>query len=751
MPYVGWVVGVSTAGQIKAMWASGPARAGIWQAGGGLVSDGSGQILLSTGNGFAPGAPAPGTSPPSTLGESVVRLAVQQNGTLAATDFFSPYDALNLDNWDGDLGSGAPVALPSQFGTASFPHLMTITGKEGYVYVLDRDHLGGIGQGPSGGDAVVNRIGPYGGVWSRPTVWPGDGGYVYEPTASPAGDTTASASGGVLRAYKYGVDGTGKPTLALAGTSTDAWGFGSGAPVVTSDGTTSGSAILWAVWDSGGSGANAQLRAYSPVPVNAHPQLLWSAPIGTASKFASPGVASGRLYVGTRDSHVLGFGAPVAASFSGSAVAFPTTTVGQSSNQNATFTANETVTVNSVSVSGAQFSSGTPSPATGTSMSQGQTLTVPVSFHPSSSGPASGTLTLHTTDGDVSVGLSGTGQANGAELTVTPPSVSFGGTSVGGQLSSVVTFANTGSGPLTINTFTPPGTPFSTSGAPAAGSTLAAGHSIDVTVNFQPASTGNYSSSLEIDTTAGNATVNMSGTATTPSHLVVTPASIDYGAVADGSSATAAFTLTNTGGATVTITKSKPPVTGPFAATTTLDEGTAIPGGGSVTETVRFIPPSEGPVNDAWLITGNDGTGQHTISFIGAGVTPPRSGQSQQSPGPGPAALLPGVGPVLSAAGVPVIGSLRVGSKRIVFSLSHAARIRFAIERKVRMARCLGRLGCSAYVQAGRAWTVSAGTGRHSIAFRGRPRTRGAYRLSATPVGMSGPAGATRRASFSVG
>jgi hypothetical protein len=124
--------------------------------------------------------------------------------------------------------------------------------------------------------------------------------------------------------------------------------------------------------------------------------------------------------------------------------------------------------------------------------------------------------------------------------------------------------------------------------------------------------------------------------------------------------------------------------------------------------------------------------------------------QSQQSAGQGPAAVLPGVGPVVSAAGAPVIGSLRVGSKKIVFSLSHAARIRFVIERKVRMAHCVGRLGCSTYVRVGRAWTVSAGTGRHSIAFRGRPRTRGTYRLSATPVGMSGPAGATRRASFSV-
>ena len=35
---------------------------------------------------------------------------------------------------------------------------------------------------------------------------------------------------------------------------------------------------------------------------------LWSAPIGTASKFTVPATDDGRVYVGTRDGHLLGFG-----------------------------------------------------------------------------------------------------------------------------------------------------------------------------------------------------------------------------------------------------------------------------------------------------------------------------------------------------------------------------------------------------------------------------------------------------------
>ena len=90
---------------------------GIWQSGGGLVSDGPGTFLLTTGNGIQPGATPggtiPGDTPPASLGETVVRLNVQPNGSLKAVDFFAPYDAPALDTNDLDFGSGSPVALPA--------------------------------------------------------------------------------------------------------------------------------------------------------------------------------------------------------------------------------------------------------------------------------------------------------------------------------------------------------------------------------------------------------------------------------------------------------------------------------------------------------------------------------------------------------------------------------------------------------------------------------------------------------------
>ena len=141
-PYVGLIAGVNTATRALTMWTdeSGAtdSQAGIWQSGGGLVSDGAGRIFTATGNGVSP-APGPGTSPPGELGDSVVRLGVQPGGSLTAQDFFSPVNAPALDASDLDFGSGGPVALP--FGTAAHPHLLVQAGKEGRIFLLDRDNL----------------------------------------------------------------------------------------------------------------------------------------------------------------------------------------------------------------------------------------------------------------------------------------------------------------------------------------------------------------------------------------------------------------------------------------------------------------------------------------------------------------------------------------------------------------------------------------------------------------------------------
>jgi PQQ-like domain/Abnormal spindle-like microcephaly-assoc'd, ASPM-SPD-2-Hydin len=624
-PYEGWVFGVSTSGAVKARWTSETQYngGGIWQSGAGIMSDGPATMMIATGNGGVPVPPLLGSEPPGNIAESIVRLRVQPNGSLKSTDFFAPYNAAELNTWDADFASGGVTGLPDQyFGTPAIPSLAVAVGKDGYVYLLNRENLGGAGEGPDGSDDVVQRIGPYGGVWSRPGVWPGEGGWVYIPTASAG--TSSSGSSGNLDVYQYGVSGTGSPTLSLQGSSKEAFGFSSSAPVITSEGTTPGSALVWVVWAPNGTGAGAQLRAYAPKPVHGEPELLWSAPVGTSAKFALPGIGAGRLYVGTRDGHVLAFGSPVTPVLTGPATTFPTTTEGHSAQATAKLTATEPLTVSELSSSSPEFTLGTPSIALPATLATGQTLEVPVTFTPASTGPLAATLTATTsTNKTATFSLSGTAVAPTAQLEASPPVLTFGATSVGESVSSGATFRNVGGAPLTIEAVQLPSAPFSATGVPEVNSELEPGQAITITVAFTPTAVGDYGSELELDTSGGDETVHLSGSAGLPGALSFSSEASEYGSVPVGSTATRTFTIANTGGTTVLITKSKPPSGGEFAPTTSLAEGTTIAAGETVTEAVAFTPTATGPAEDVWVINGNDTTGLREVRFLGVGSAPP--------------------------------------------------------------------------------------------------------------------------------
>lgn len=635
-PYQGWVFGVSTAAHITAKWVdtAGQNGAGIWQSGVGLTSDGSGSILVSTGNGGAPTTPTPGTSPPRAFGEAVVRLHVNLNGSLTPVDFFAPFDARQLDVFDGDFGSGAFVGLPdAYFGTPSLPHLGVIVGKEGYVYLLNRDHLGGYDQGSDGADDVVQRTGPRGGVWGRPGVWPGDGGYVYIPTSS------GQTGGGLFDVYKYGLSGTGTPSLSLVATAPDVFGWGSGPPVITSDGTTSGSALVWTIWSANRSGAGGQLRAYDPVPVNGQPVLRYSASIGTATNYSIPGVGAGRLYVGTRDGRVLAFGSPVSQPLGGSGLSFPRTTIGASNQMTLTLTADRDLTLTSLGSSSGQFTLGNASPSLPATLATGQTISVPVTFSPTQTGLIGGQLNASTDAGDVSFALSGTGQSASAELQASTPIVSLGGAAVGGHLSGTATFSNVGGTSLTINAVHLPGPPFSATGAPHAGDAIAPGASITIGLAFDPTEAGQFADEVELDTTGGDEEVGVSATAGLPGLLEFSSDALDFGTTPFGSTGSKTFTITNTGGTSVTITKSKPPFGGAFAPTTSLPEGTTIEPGQALSEGVTFTPSALAPFTGSWEITGDDGSGLHQVRLTGSGVAPTPPG------GPSPGGLTGGSAP----------------------------------------------------------------------------------------------------------
>lgn len=317
LPYKGYVAGVQIVGQRLTLWTdeAGPGNTlgGIWQSGGGLMSDGPGRIFFASGNGTPPGV-APGSVFQNALGEAVVRLGVQADGSLREQDFFSPANAPYLNSIDFDLGSGSPVGLP--FGTARYPHLLVQGGKDGRVFLLNRDHLGGRAQGPGGTDAVVSMAGPF----SRPQAG--------HPAVFGNASTVSAAHPGSdyiyylgcdedLRALKLTANSAGVPILVDAGDSTATLNGCLGSPVVTSSGSNPSSAVVWAVSGNGPYGDGGKLEAFAAIPhapcsqtvATACMRLLWAAPIGVASRFSMPATAAGRVYVGTRDGHLIAFGA----------------------------------------------------------------------------------------------------------------------------------------------------------------------------------------------------------------------------------------------------------------------------------------------------------------------------------------------------------------------------------------------------------------------------------------------------------
>jgi Abnormal spindle-like microcephaly-assoc'd, ASPM-SPD-2-Hydin len=651
-PYAGYVAGVRTTSRAITLWSDEAgltdSQGGIWQAGGGLMSDGAGRIFVATGNGVSP-APGPGTSPPPDLGDAVVRLSVAANGTLSAADYFSPANAPTLDANDTDFGSGGPVGLP--FGTSTYPDLLVQAGKDGRVFLLDRNALGGREQGAGSTDDAVSQSGPYGGQWGHPAVFGPDA----TVSAATSGDYVYYVgSDDVLRYLQFGVSASGTPVLTDVANTSTTFGYSSGSPVVTSDGDDAASAVVWEVDAPSAYGRGASLQAFAAAPASTCSSSapctmapIWSAPIGTASKFTIPATDSGRVYVGTRDGTVFGFGSPDLAPLAGTPADFGQVAVGRSAPaKTVTMTASASVTVTGLSV--AQPSGQTlfrlgkadvdgAAARFPVTLSPGETLTAPVTFTPSRAGGVTGAVLATTSAPNfpaVSVSLTGQGTAPGLQASTS--AVSFRRVPVGRTVGSTVLVSNGSRAAETITSASAPGAPFRAR-LPASGRALAPGQSVAVPITFRPTGEGASSSSFRIVTSGRHVlTVRLTGTGKKAvSRLSALHALVSFGAVHLGSRATQTIVITNDGNLPALISQATGPAV-PFGAQVNAPAGLPVSPGYTVTVPVTFAPTSPGPVTGEYRLRWRDAEGSHleTIRLAGTGVTP-ASGRAVPPPGGG--------------------------------------------------------------------------------------------------------------------
>ena len=320
-PYHGWVIGYDqTTLQRVAVYNDTPngSDGGIWMSGQAPAADANGNLYLAVGNGTVD------TSGGANRGESFLKLA--RSGTnLTIANWFTPYNWQALENGDIDLGSGGLLLIP---GTT----LAFAGGKEGVMYLVNRDSMGGLTSSTTTNNNIVQSFSVTtdevhgGAVW-----WDGPGvsyGYLWPSSVN-------------LQQYVFNRS-TGKFTLPVFAQSPTAAPSGQpgGILALSANGTNAGSAIVWAVHQVGGD-ANQQvlpgiLHAYNAQNVGTElwnsEQLISRDTVGKFAKFVPPTVANGKVYMATFTSRLNVYGLqpppPVSISVSGGnlAITWPTNT-----------------------------------------------------------------------------------------------------------------------------------------------------------------------------------------------------------------------------------------------------------------------------------------------------------------------------------------------------------------------------------------------------------------------------------------
>ncbi len=259
----------------------------IWQSGYAPAADAAGDIFFSTGN-SDPDQPSYSAS--FNRPESVVRLS----GDLGAVvDSFTPSNYFSLDGGDVDLGSGGVLVFPDQPG--SNPHLAVAGGKDGRVFLIDRDNMGGYTKG--GPNHVLQTV-QQGACWCGPAYYVGSDGTPRLVTGGGSGITswklTTSPAAQLVR-----------EASTSAGVVNGLPDNGGTMPVISSNGTTANSAIIWFVQRPASSsdqdpGTPVTLTAFSASnlaqPLVSMAAGTWTHAVNSNANI-TPTVANGRVYV----------------------------------------------------------------------------------------------------------------------------------------------------------------------------------------------------------------------------------------------------------------------------------------------------------------------------------------------------------------------------------------------------------------------------------------------------------------------
>lgn len=275
-PYHGWIISYSYDGSgfhLRNAYNDTPTgkEGGIWSGGSAIAADTDGNVYAITGNGtfnLNQGGP--------DAGDSFLKL----NPGLRLVDYFAPFNQSCLAAKDKDLGSGGPLIAPGGWLIGG--------GKQGSIYVLNTHNLGHFRDIPNPcaqqetanlnairQEFVSDDMHP---IFSTPVYWRGPGReYVFVARVK---DHT--------QAFTFSQGHLSGPTSVTPETFI----YSGGNPVVSSNGSTPGTGILWTIVDPG------YLRAYDATDLS---HELYSDHFDGYNKFVPPVVTNGKVFVATQN------------------------------------------------------------------------------------------------------------------------------------------------------------------------------------------------------------------------------------------------------------------------------------------------------------------------------------------------------------------------------------------------------------------------------------------------------------------
>jgi hypothetical protein len=257
-------------------------KGAFWNSGAGPALDAGGSLYILAGNGtFDTTLTASGFPASNDFGNGFLKVATA--GKLSVADYFATFDTVAQSDADSDLGSGGAMVLPDLADSGGATrHLAVGAGKDGNIYLVDRDSMGKFN--PAANQAYQVVSGALGGsVFSSPAYF--NGAIYYAAVDAPLKRFALSAA-------RLATPASSQSSIAFA--------YPGATPSVSANGSSG--AIVWVVEN----GSPSVLHAYDALDLTRElynsNQNAARDNLGPGNKFITPTVAAGKVFVGTTNS-----------------------------------------------------------------------------------------------------------------------------------------------------------------------------------------------------------------------------------------------------------------------------------------------------------------------------------------------------------------------------------------------------------------------------------------------------------------